>query len=867
MLSNKKNIHPPKAAETLLLWFLRNDLAEEVLGDLDEKFYRTTERSSEFKAKLNYWYQVLHYLRPFAIKKYRSNSNFFIMYKHNFKLTYRNFIKYRSSFFINLIGLTSGLASALLIFLWVSDELSMDKFHEKDEQLYQVFLNHEENGALRTGPETQGMLAEALVAEVPEVEMASEDTETEWFGDNFAVSNGEEVIKARGKFSGKDYFSVFSYKFRHGIPAEALSDKSSIAITETLALKLFGTTQAIGKTVEWHLLHLKGEAQVTAVLEDLPANSSEQFDFTLPFAIYKDIIGKGMHWGNFNAYTYVVLSENADVNALNAKIASFVKDRDEGSNVSPFFKQFSSNYLYGTFENGVQSGGRITYVRLFSVIAVFILIIACINFMNLSTARASRRLKEIGIKKTLGAGRMGLIIQYICEAIVITFFALLLALSVAFLILPQFSELTGKQLSLQLTPKLIGAVLSIALFTGLLAGSYPALYLSGFQPINILRGKLNASFGEVWIRKGLVVFQFCLSIIMIVGVLVVFQQIRFIQAKNLGYNKDNVLIIPIEGKAVANMATFFNELEKIPGVINATATTHSMVESGSYTTGIHWEGKDPDVPIRFEQARVYYDFIETLGIEILEGRGFEKDFSNEQSKIIFNEAAIEAMNLQNPVGKKVIMWGEEKEIIGVVKNFHYASLHTPVEPMLFHFDTQLLSNALIRIDSKNIRETITSVESFYKTFNPGFMLDYKFLDQNYQAQYAAEERVSMLSGYFAGIAIIISCLGLFGLAAFTAERRQKEIGIRKILGAGNYRIITLLSGDFTKMVLIAICVALPASYFLAQSWLSSFAYRIELHWWLFASAGLAALLIAWLTVSFQTFKAANINPVQCLKDQ
>ncbi|ELR70265.1 putative ABC transporter permease [Fulvivirga imtechensis AK7] len=865
-MNNNKYI-PPRLAERLLLWFLRNDLAEEVSGDLEERFYKTAAKKSLSKAKLNYWYQVFHYLRPFAIKKYRSNSNPFIMYQHNFKLTYRNFIKYKTSFFINLIGLTTGLSSALLIFLWVSDELAMDKLHEKDEQLYQVFLTHEENSSLRTGPETQGLLAEALLAEVPEVVMAAADTETEWFGDNFAVSNGEEVIKAKGKFSGEDYFNLFSYKFKHGIPDRALSDKSSIVITESLALKLFNTTQVVGKTVEWHLLHLQGEASISAVLEDLPSNSSEQFNFVLPFSIYKDIIGDGMHWGNFNAYTYVELAKDININALNHKIASFVKDRDEGSNVSPFFKQFSSNYLYGTFNNGIQTGGRITYVRLFSVIAIFILVIACINFMNLSTARASRRLKEIGIKKTLGAGRVSLIFQHMGEAVLITFFALFLASLLTFMILPEFNELTGKQLSLQFTPEIIGAAILIGLFTGLLAGSYPALYLSGFKPVSILKGKLNASFGEVWIRKGLVVFQFALSVIMIVGVLVVFQQIRFIQTKSLGYSKDNILKIPVEGKAVDNMATFFDELKNLPGVLNATATTHSMVESGAYTTGIHWEGKDPDVPIRFEQARVYYDFVETLGIKVLEGRSFSKKFGNEQSKIIFNESAIEAMDMQDPVGKKIIMWGKEKEIIGVVKDFHYASLHTPVEPMLFYFEQQPPHSALVKIDGENIQEAIANIQSFYKTFNPGYMLDYKFLDQNYQAQYIAEQRVSVLSQYFAGIAIVISCLGLFGLAAFTAERRQKEIGIRKILGAGNFSIVTLLSGDFTKMVLVAVCLALPVSYFLAQYWLSGFAYKIDLHWWLFGLAGVAALVIAWLTVGFQTLKTANINPVQCLKDE
>lgn len=867
-MNNINTPTPPKLAERFLLWFLRDDLAEEVLGDLEEKYCRTAAQRSVLRAKLGYWYQVFHYLRPFAIRSIRSNSNPFIMYHHNFKLAYRSFIKYKSSFIINLIGLTSGLACAILIFLWVADEVSVDKFHKKDQQLYQVFLNHEENGQIRTGPDTQGLLAEAMEAEVPEVIMAVEDTQPEWFANNFAISNGKEVIKAQGKFSGSDYFNLFSYKFRYGNPKEALKDKRSIVISESLALKLFGTTNAIGKTAEWHLLHLKDQALITGVFEDLPTNSSQQFEFILPFSIYKEIVGDGMHWGNFNAFTYFELADGTNIDQFNEKMKNFIKQKAERSNVTLFAGKFSNNYLYGSHENGVQSGGRITYVSLFSIIAIFVLVIACINFMNLTTARASRRLKEIGIKKTLGARRAGLIIQYMGEAILITVFALTLAFMLVFMVLPEFNELAGKHLSLQFTPNLIIAAVSITIFTGLLAGSYPALYLSGFEPGNILKGKLNTSFGELWTRKGLVVFQFALSIIMIVCVLVVHRQMQFIQTKSLGYDREHIIKIPVEGKAVKNMESFFAELKNVSGVVNATGSTHAIVEGGSYTTGVSWEGKDPDVAVRFEQARVHYDFFETLGIEVLRGRSFSPDFGDENSKIMFNEAAIEVMGIKDPIGKSVVMWGNEKEIIGIVKDFHYATLHNKVEPMLFHFnDNEFLQTAFVKIESENIRKSISNIQSFYKNFNPGYTLEYEFLDQNYQAQYIAEERVAVLSRYFAGIAIIISCLGLFGLATFTAERRQKEIGVRKILGAGNYRIITLLTNDFTRMVIIAICMALPISYILTQNWLNSFAYRINLEWWLFAIAGIAALIIAWLTISIQIVKAANINPVECLRDE
>ncbi len=858
---------PPKLAIRLLQLFLRNDLAEEVLGDLDEKFQHIANNNSTRKAKLNYWYQVFNYIRPFALKHNRSNSNYFIMYQHNLKLTYRNLLKYKSSFIINVIGLSTGLACALLIFLWVSDEVSMDKFHKKDQHLYQVFLNHDENGLLRTGPESPGIMAEALQQEIPEITMAVEDTPAEWFDENFSLSDGENFIKAKGKFSGKDYFNLFNFPFKHGDPLRSLTDKSSIVITESLALKLFGTTEnLLGKMVDYHLLHLKKQAQITGVIKDLPINSTIQFDFVLPFEVFKDIVGKGMHWGNYNAVTFVELASGTDVTSLNKKLGNFIKAKLEGSNVTPFVSKFSNNYLYGNYENGTQSGGRITYVKLFSLIGLFVLAIACINFMNLTTARASRRLKEIGVKKALGAQRSSLIVQFLSESVMVTVFSLLVAFGLVWTVLPQFNGITGKFLSLQFNTNLIVGTLGIALATGLLAGSYPALYLSGFKPINILKGKLNASFGDVWIRKGLVIFQFSLSIIMIVCVLVVYQQIEYIQSKNLGYDKENILSIPMEGQAVYNTEAFMTELKKVPGVINASCTSHTLVKSGSYTTGVTWPGKNPEVEIRFEQAAVYYGLIETLGIELLKGRSFSKEYASEDSKIVFNEAAINVMGLEDPIGKTVNLWGDDMVIIGVVKNFNYASLHSEVEPMLFRMNEEFYPYGFIKISGNDIATTIQNIENFYKKFNPEYAFEYTFLDQNFQAQYIAEARVSVLSRYFASIAIIISCLGLFGLAAFTAERRQKEIGVRKILGAGNLKIIGLLSNDFTKMVLTAILIALPIGYYISSNWLGTFAYHIQLKWWFFMLSGLLALTIAWLTISFQTIKAANVNPVNCLKD-
>jgi ABC-type antimicrobial peptide transport system permease subunit len=791
------------------------------------------------------------------------------MFKHNLLIIYRNFKRFKSTFFINLLGLSTGMACALLIYLWVNDELSMDKFHEQDEQLYQVYMHHEENGEIRSAPHVPALLADALEEEIPEVLTAVEDTDTDEFGEGFSLSVGEDKMKARGKFSGEEYFQLFSFPFLKGNPETALSDKSGIVLTESLAKRLFGTTDVIGESLEWQILKFKGQVKVSGIIHDLPENSTESFEFVLPFAVFiDDLMGKERnHWGNYIALTHVQLVKGADVEVVNNKVGSIIKEKVPNTNVEPFFKQYSTKYLHGDFENGKEAGGRITYVRLFAIIAIFVLAIACINFMNLSTARASRRLKEIGVKKTMGASRKHLIFQHLGESVTMTVISLGVAYLLVFLLLPQFNAITGKELSLELSTNLLLATTIITLFTGLIAGSYPALYLSGFKPVSILKGKLTTSTGELWTRKGLVVFQFVISIILLVSVWVVYKQIEYVQDKNLGYDRHHVIKFPIEGAVADRLEPFINQLTEVPGVENASATTHSIVKSGASTTGVTWQGKNPDSNILFEQARAYYGLIETLGIEMKEGRSFSEKFGAEEEKIIFNEAAINVMGLEDPIGKTVTMWGKEKQIIGVVKDFHFSSLHEEVSPMLFHFDKSFMLSVFVKMQAGRPDETIQGIQSLFKDFNPGFTLNYEFLDTNYQAQYEAEQRVSLLSRYFAGIAIIISCLGLFGLAAFTAERRQKEIGIRKILGAGGLQIVKLLSADFTKMVLLAIVIALPISFWAAQSWLQGFAYSIKPEWYYFAGAGAAALCIAWITISFQTIKSLRINPAESLKDE
>jgi putative ABC transport system permease protein len=529
---------------------------------------------------------------------------------------------------------------------------------------------------------------------------------------------------------------------------------------------------------------------------------------------------------------------------------------------------FVQQYLYGRYEEGKLIGGRIEYVRLFSIIAIFILVIACINFMNLSTARASRRAKEIGVKKTLGAEKHRLIGQFLQESTLMSLMSLMLALGIVFLFLPTFNLLTEKEISLRLTPTLAASFLGITLLTGLLAGSYPALYLSSFKPVAVLKGELRTSLGELWVRKGLVVFQFTLSIVLIVAVIVVYNQIQFVQNKNLGYDKDLLIYFPKEGRLQDQSEAFIAEAKKLPGVKNVSAIGHNLVGRQNNTSGLNWEGKNPEDLILFENVRVDYELLETIGVEMKEGRTFSRQYGADSSKIIFNERAIEIMNMKEPIGQKIRLWEEyDMEIIGVVKDFHFQSLREGMKPLFFMLNPESSWNIMVRIEPGQSEKAIASLRNFYESYNPGFTFDYDFMNEQYAQQYEAEQRVASLSRYFAGLAILISCLGLFGLAAFTADRRKKEIGIRKVLGATVTNIVMLLTKNFTQLVVISILLGLPIAYFLTRRWLNDFAYRIDLSFVFFLIASGMVLLISWLTVSFQAYRAANINPKECIRNE
>lgn len=786
------------------------------------------------------------------------------MLRHYILIIFRSFKRFKTSFIINLIGLSTGLACTLLAYLWVNDELKVDKFHVNDSRLYKL-MEYQKNSptSIRVTDSTPGLLAETLQNEQPDVEFASVVTPSYWF-DNTTLSVGDRNVVAGMIYASKDYFKMFSFELINGDAGQVLADKSYIVISESTAKALFQTAEnAVGKAIEFQ--HTK-EFIVSGIFKDVPRRSSQQFDYVLSFENFKEVNPNVLKWENSGPMTFVLLKETATATDFVKKISGIISQHVNEKHRTLTMRKYSDVYLRGNFNDlGVETGGRIEYVIMFSVIAVFILLIACINFMNLSTAKASRKVKEVGIKKAIGASRKTLMLQYIGESMLMSFLALIIAILLVDLLLPQFNMITGKQLTLSAEPEAFIMFTAITFFTGLISGSYPALYLSSFNPAVVLKGKLNSSLGELWARKGLVIFQFALSVIFIVAVLVVFRQIQYLQNKNLGYDRENLMYFPMQGKSETSLDALLTELRGLPGVVGASSIGESMVGGGNTTTP-EWEGKDPADRTPFAVRPVNFGMVDLLGMTLVEGRLFSREH-NDSLNVILNETAVRAMGLKEPIGKQINLGPTKSTVVGVVKDFHYESLHVAVNPMFFIAAPQYTRNIMVKLVAGKPKETIKGIQKFVEKFNPGFAFDYRFVDQDYQAQYDAELRVSLLSRYFAGLAILISCLGLFGLASFTAERRQKEIGIRKALGSTNLGIVYLLSSDFTKIVGLAILISLPISYLLVKQWLDNFEYRIPLEWWYFVGSGLLALAIAWMTVASQAARASRVNPVDCLKTE
>ena len=870
---------PPPLADRLLRLFCAPHRWEEVQGDLHEEFAYQLGRIGERRARWRYWWDVLGFIKPFAIKRKSTNESFdeisttimnLTMLRNYLKIAFRNLAKSKTFSSINVLGLALGMACSLLIVLWIQDELGVDAFHANKNQLYRIYMREYFSGKMQGVIWTPGPLAAELKKEIPEIQYV---TSYEW-PNKQTFSVGTKVNKQVINAVGIDFFKMFSFKLLQGTPEAALKDRDGLAISRSMAEVFFGSPEAaIGNVIRFDN---RKDLMITAVFENLPKTSTLQFDCLRNWdAFVEDGNDWAKGWGTTDPLTFFMLRPDADLAKVKAKMQHMLDkfNRDEGK---PFHTElamqpFHEYYLNSTFKNAQIDGGRIEYVRLFSLVAVFILLIACVNFMNLATARSAKRAKEVGVRKVVGAMRSLLIGQFLGEALLLTVFAVILAFLLVGLLLPAFNTLTDKQIVLPIdTPVFWGGLAGLTVLTGFVAGSYPAFFLSSLNPIRVLKGALKFDTKSTWLRQGLVVFQFSLSIILIVGMIIIYRQVDYIQTKNLGYDRDNLIYFPVEGDLAKNYNVLKAALGQLPGVSNVSYMTADPASNGSGTEGISWPGSDPNDKVRFTPVGVGYDFVKTMHVKLQDGRDFLKDFPADTSRFLINEAALRIMGYKQPIGKS-ITWGKQQgTIVGVVKDFHFQSLHTAIRPLIAYLRTQHLAgnvNAVVRINAGKTAETLTQIEAICKKLNPNFPFTYTFTDQQYARQYQSEQVVSKLSNYFAFLAIFISCLGLFGLAMFTAEQRTKEIGVRKVLGASVGSIIGLLSKDFLKLVAIAILLASPAAWWAMNQWLQNFAYKIDIEWWMFGLAGIMAVVIALLTVSFQSIKAALVNPIKSLRSE
>jgi putative ABC transport system permease protein len=788
------------------------------------------------------------------------------MIRNYFKIAWRNLVKNKAFSLINISGLALGMACSLLIMLWVADEKHVDSFHKHDENLYSVFERQIHDGQIDAGHYTPGMLATEMKLKLPEVEFAAPMA---WNDLNTFEANNK-ILKEDGNYSGPDFFSVFSYRLIKGEPANALKDPTDIAVSKKMAEDFFGSAEeAFEKTIRYQN---RKDMKISAVFENIPESSSIKFDYLINWETFLEGNGWARDWGNNGPQTYLVLKKGTDVAVFQKKISKFldlyIPDREDNFIIRLGIHKYSDVYLHSTFKDEEWTG-RIQYVKLFSVVAVFILLIACINFMNLTTARSVKRAKEIGIRKVVGAVRNSLIRQFIGEALLTVIFSFALALLIVVLVLPSFNIITGKQITVPVSSvNFWTSIAGLAALTGFISGSYPAIYLSSFNAVGVLKGALKFTTGALWFRKGLVVFQFALSILLIIGTIVISRQVNYIQSVNLGYDRENLIYIPLEGDLTPKYATFKERALSMPGIKMVSRITQVPKSINNGTSGVEWEGKDPNSALEFSHASVGYDFTKTLNLKITEGRDFLKDFASDSAGYILNEAAVKVMGYKNPVGMPITFWNQKGTIVGVLKDFHFNSLHDAIRPMILRMgEHDTWGSTLVRTEPGKTKEALASLEQICKELNPSFPFTYKFSDDEYLKQYKSEQVVSKLSNGFAFLAIFISCLGLLGLTMFTAEQRTKEIGIRKVLGASVLSLFSLLSREMIALIAIALVIASPLAWLTMSNWLKDYAYRIEIGWWMFLIAGGVIIVIALLTVSFQTLKALLANPVNSLRTE
>ena len=880
MNNNNSKKRPNIIGRWIIDTFIPDHIGSSGTGDYEELYQKIADEKSRVKASLWFWGQILKSIPLFI---FESIIWSFAMLKNYFKITLRNLFKYKGYSIINITGFAIGIACCFLILLFVQDELSYDRYHKNADRIYRVCIQ----GRIANRDLVEIILgapaAETLVNEYPEVENAVRI---------YQPSNKELLVKYENKqftetrflFTDESIFDVFTFQLIEGNPETVLEKPNSVLITESTAKKYFGKENAVGKTIT---VDNSTDFLITGIVEEVPSNSHFHFDFLASFNTLN--ISRSPSWLSFYTYTYILLKEGINPADLETKFPELIRKHigpqismafnvtfdqflEAGNRCGLFLQPITDIHLHSHYDDEFEPNSDIKYVFLFSVIAVFILLIACVNFMNLSTAKSGTRVKEIGVRKVLGSARKQLILQFLAESVFLTFISVMIALLLVKIFLPAFNNLAGKQIEIYYMKNLlfIPVLFFVIILVSILAGSYPAFFLSSFNPVSVVQKKLNAGLkGRSFFRSVLVVFQFSISIILLISTYIVYNQIVFMQNKELGFEKEQVFVISRASGISQRIEEFKQEIAKHPDVMSSTA---SGTLPGKLITrwGFQIPGESADNIFTISRISADTDYAKTLNLEIAEGRFFSKEFSADNLSVLINESAVAVLGFKEPIGRQITRPGQQEPftIIGILKDFHFESLHKEIQPLvLLNLSVpggRRADYISIRIKPGNPEDLISFVKNKWQEFLPGQPFDYFFLDSHFDSLYKAEQRTQEIFFIFAVFAIFISCLGLFGLASYTAERRTKEIGIRKVMGASVPNILVLLTRDFSRWILIANIIAWPAAWYVMNSWIQNFAYRTPISWNIFLISGIFAFIIAILTVSYQVIKSATANPARSI---
>lgn len=788
------------------------------------------------------------------------------MIKNYFKTAWRNLVKNKLYSIINIGGLAIGMTVSFMLLLYVYNEFSFDKFNTNNDRLYQIFRNQPSNGEINTGTATPEPLAPALQKDLPEIEKTAR---ANWPYD-VLINYKNKAIKLSTMSADASLFDMFSFDFIYGNRNSALSDISAIVLTQSGAKALFGNINPVGQIIKFDN---KYPLKVSAVIKDNPQNSTFQFKALISWKTLESQQQwiKGSGWGNYSYLTYVLLKPHASLNAVNLKVKNIIAAYDLiNKDNKLFLYPFARTHLYSDFKNGVNVGGSIESVRLFLFLAIGILIIACINFMNLSTARSERRAREVGVRKAVGAKRFAIIQQFMSESILMAFMALLLSMILIGLLLPVFNNIINIKLELPYNNLWAWlAALGITIFTGLVAGSYPALFLSSFNPVKVLKGQLITTKTTVRPRQVLVVVQFTFATCLVLSSIFIYKQVNYIKDRPVGYEQNSLIEIPVEGSLLTKFESFRQDALDAGAITDGALTSGSLSNDQSSSWGVNWPGQLPgEDKLPIDQIAVTYHFINTYGLKLAQGRDMDIGRPADSTAIILNEAAVKMMRLKQPLGQSIKWQGKQRTVVGIVENFVWGSPYEPVKPAIIGFMKDWIGNIGLKLNPKAaVSKSLATLQAIYKKYNPEYPFEYKFIDESFNKKFKNERLLGTMAAGFTCLAIIISCLGLFGLASFSAEQRRKEIGIRKVLGASTGNLWFKLSQEFIKLVIISFVIGSIISWYNIEQWLAKYTYHTALSIWVFAATMFVSLLICLITVSWQAIKAAWVNPVKSLRSE